>query len=207
MKKQQSQYGFNTLAVHAGTAPDPTTGARSFPIFQTSSYVFDDADHAASLFNLQAPGFIYSRLTNPTVSALEEKLATLEGGRGGTVTSSGHAAETLALFPLMAPGMEVIVADKLYGGTINLMGKSYRKFGWHAVFVDTDDPEGFRRAVKFTVTFSHQIDRTTVKLVSHNHLHSRSHQRKKCQRFRSVSRRSHSPASSSLKRGQFFFQS
>ncbi|RZO43359.1 MAG: aminotransferase class I/II-fold pyridoxal phosphate-dependent enzyme [Proteobacteria bacterium] len=147
MKIQQSQYGFNTLAVHAGTAPDPTTGARSFPIFQTSSYVFDDADHAASLFNLQAPGFIYSRLTNPTVSALEEKLATLEGGRGGTVTSSGHAAETLALFPLMAPGMEVIVADKLYGGTINLMGKSYRKFGWNAVFVDTDNPEGFRRAV------------------------------------------------------------
>ena len=147
MKKQQSQYGFNTLAVHAGTAPDPTTGARSFPIFQTTSYVFDDADHAASLFNLQAPGFIYSRLTNPTVSALEEKLATLEGGRGGTVTSSGHAAETLALFPLMAPGMEVIVADKLYGGTINLMGKSYGKFGWNAVFVDTDSPEGFRRAV------------------------------------------------------------
>ena len=147
MKKLHSQYGFNTLAVHAGTAPDPTTGARSFPIYQTSSYVFDDADHAASLFNLQAPGFIYSRLTNPTVSALEEKLATLEGGRGGTVTSSGHAAETLALFPLMSPGMEVIVANKLYGGTINLMGKSYRKFGWKAIFVDTDNPEDFRRAV------------------------------------------------------------
>lgn len=106
-----------------------------------------DADHAASLFNLQEPGFIYSRLTNPTVAALEEKLATLEGGRGGTVTSSGHAAETLALFPLMAPGMEVIVADKLYGGSINLMGKSYRKFGWNAVFVDTDNPEAFRKAV------------------------------------------------------------
>ena len=147
MKKLHSQYGFNTLAVHAGTPPDPTTGARSFPIYQTSSYVFDDADHAASLFNLQAPGFIYSRLTNPTVAALEEKLATLEGGRGGTVTSSGHAAETLALFPLMAPGMEVIVANKLYGGTINLMGKSYRKFGWNAVFVDTDNPDDFRRAV------------------------------------------------------------
>ena len=147
MKKLHSQYGFNTLAVHAGTPPDPTTGARSFPIYQTSSYVFDDADHAASLFNLQAPGFIYSRLTNPTVSALEEKLATLEGGRGGTVTSSGHAAETLALFPLMSPGMEVIVANKLYGGTINLMGKSYRKFGWKAIFVDTDNPEEFRKAV------------------------------------------------------------
>jgi O-acetylhomoserine (thiol)-lyase len=147
MKKLHSKYGFNTLAVHAGTPPDPTTGARSFPIYQTSSYVFDDADHAASLFNLQAPGFIYSRLTNPTVSALEEKLATLEGGRGGTVTSSGHAAETLALFPLMSPGMEVIVANKLYGGTINLMGKSYRKFGWKAIFVDTDNPEDFSRAV------------------------------------------------------------
>ena len=147
MKQLHPEYGFNTLAVHSGTAPDPTTGARSFPIYQTTAYVFDDADHAASLFNLQEPGFIYSRLTNPTVAALEEKLATLEGGRGGTVTSSGHAAETLALFPLMAPGMEVIVADKLYGGTINLMGKSYRKFGWNAVFVDTENPEAFRKAV------------------------------------------------------------
>ena len=147
MKQLHPEYGFNTLAVHSGTAPDPTTGARSFPIYQTTAYVFDDTDHAASLFNLQEPGFIYSRLTNPTVAALEEKLATLEGGRGGTVTSSGHAAETLALFPLMAPGMEVIVADKLYGGTINLMGKSYRKFGWNAVFVDTDNPEAFRKAV------------------------------------------------------------
>ena len=147
MRKLHPNYGFNTLAVHAGTAPDPATGARSFPIYQTTSYVFDDADHAASLFNLQSPGFIYSRLTNPTVAALEEKLATPEGGRGGTATSSGHAAETLALFPLMAPGMEVIVADKLYGGTINLMGKSFQKFGWTAVFVDTDDPESFRRAI------------------------------------------------------------
>ena len=126
MKQLHPEYGFNTLAVHSGTAPDPTTGARSFPIYQTTAYVFDDADHAASLFNLQEPGFIYSRLTNPTVAALEEKLATLEGGRGGTVTSSGHAAETLALFPLMAPGMEVIVADKLYGGTINLMAGALR---------------------------------------------------------------------------------
>ena len=88
MKQLHPEYGFNTLAVHSGTAPDPTTGARSFPIYQTTAYVFDDADHAASLFNLQEPGFIYSRLTNPTVAALEEKLATLEGGRGGTVTSS-----------------------------------------------------------------------------------------------------------------------
>ena len=147
MRKLHPNYGFNTLAVHSGTAPDPATGARTFPIYQTASYVFDDADHAASLFNLQSPGFIYSRLTNPTVAALEEKLATLEGGRGGTATSSGHAAETLALFPLMSPGMEVIVADKLYGGTINLMGKSYQKFGWKAIFADTEDPESFRRSV------------------------------------------------------------
>ena len=146
-KKLHPRYGFETLAVHSGSPPDPSTGARSFPIFQTTAYVFDDADHAASMFNLQAPGFIYSRLTNPTVAALEEKLATLEGGRGGTVTSSGHAAETLVLFPLMAPGMEVIVSNKLYGGTINLMGKSFRKFGWNAVFVDNDNPEAFRAAV------------------------------------------------------------
>ena len=92
-KKLHPRFGFETLAVHSGSPPDPSTGARSFPIFQTTAYVFDDADHAASMFNLQAPGFIYSRLTNPTVAALEEKLATLEGGRGGTVTSSGHAAE------------------------------------------------------------------------------------------------------------------
>ena len=147
MGKLHPNYGFNTLAVHSGTPPDPATGARTFPIYQTASYVFDDADHAASLYNLQTPGFIYSRLSNPTVSALEEKLATLEGGRGGTATSSGHAAEILALFPLMMPGMEVIVADKLYGGTINLMGKTFKKFGWEAIFADTEDSESFRRAV------------------------------------------------------------
>jgi O-acetylhomoserine (thiol)-lyase len=147
MKPLHSLYGFETLAIHAGTPPEPTTGARSFPIYQTTSYVFEDVDHAASLFNLQAPGFIYSRLTNPTVAALEERLATLEGGRGATCTASGHSAEVLALFPLMSPGMEVIVANKLYGGSINLMGKSFRKFGWEAIFVEATDPEAFRQAV------------------------------------------------------------
>ena len=93
--------GLETLSVHAGTPPDPTTGARQMPIYQTSSFVFDDADHAASLFNLQLPGFIYSRLSNPTVSAMEERIAALEDGRGATATSSGHAAQILALFPLM----------------------------------------------------------------------------------------------------------
>ena len=139
--------GLETLSVHAGTPPDPTTGARQMPIYQTSSFVFDDADHAASLFNLQLPGFIYSRLTNPTVSALEERIAALEDGRGATATASGHAAQILALFPLMHPGDEIIAANKLYGGSINQMGISYKKFGWNASFVDPDDPENFRRAL------------------------------------------------------------
>ena len=139
--------GFDTLAVHAGARPDPATGARQTPIYQTTSYVFDDVDHAASLFNLQKIGFIYSRLTNPTVSVLEERMATLEGGVGATAAASGHAAQLLALFPLMAPGCEIISANKLYGGTVNQFANSFpRAFGWKATFVDPDDPENFRRA-------------------------------------------------------------
>jgi O-acetylhomoserine (thiol)-lyase len=140
-------YGFETLSIHAGAAPDPTTGSRALPIHQTSAYVFEDADHAAALFNLQTVGFIYSRLTNPTTAALEARLAALEGGRGATVTSSGHAAQVLALFPLMSPGDEVVASTKLYGGSIQQMRNTYPKFGWKAVFVDPDDPENFRKAV------------------------------------------------------------
>ena len=148
MKKPlHPQYGFETLAIHAGTPPEATTGARSFPIYQTTSYVFEDADHAASLFNLQTPGFIYSRLTNPTVAALEERLATLEGGRGATCTASGHSSEVLALYAQLSPGREVLVANKLYGGSINLMGKSFQKFDWKAIFVEATDPDAFRQAV------------------------------------------------------------
>jgi len=139
--------GIETLAVHAGAAPDPHTGARQTPIYQTTSYVFEDADHAASLFNLQLPGFIYSRLTNPTVAVLEERVAALEGGRGGTATASGHAAQILALFPLMHPGDEIVASNKLYGGSLNQMGHSYKKFGWKATFVDPDAPENFARAI------------------------------------------------------------
>jgi len=139
--------GFETLAVHAGAAPDPATGARQTPIYQTTSYVFDDVDHAASLFNLQALGFIYSRLTNPTVAVLEERLAALEGGKGTTVTASGHSAQILALFPLMHPGDEIVAATKLYGGSINQMGHSYKKFGWTTTFVDPDDPANFANAI------------------------------------------------------------
>jgi len=141
------KFGFETRSLHAGAAPDPTTGARSVPIYQTTAFVFDDVDHAASLFNLQRPGFIYSRLTNPTVSVLEERIAALEGGIGATATASGHAAQILALFPLMGPGLEVIAATKLYGGSINQMKHSYKKFGWNAVFADPDDPAAFKKAV------------------------------------------------------------
>ncbi|TWT09710.1 O-acetylhomoserine aminocarboxypropyltransferase [Reyranella sp. CPCC 100927] len=142
-----SNYGFETLSIHAGAAPDPTTGSRALPIHQTTAYVFEDADHAAALFNLQTVGFIYSRLTNPTTAALEARLAALEGGRGAVVASSGHAAQVLGLFPLMAPGDEIVASTKLYGGSIQQMKNTYPKFGWKAVFVDPDDPENFRKAV------------------------------------------------------------
>ncbi len=145
--KRNRKPGIETLAVHAGAAPDPHTGARQTPIYQTTSYVFEDADHAASLFNLQLPGFIYSRLTNPTVAVLEERVAALEGGRGATATASGHAAQILALFPLMHPGDEIVASNKLYGGSLNQMGHSYKKFGWKASFVDPDAPENFARAL------------------------------------------------------------
>ena len=145
---QNRPFGFETRAIHAGAAPDPATGARATPIYQTTSYVFDDADHAASLFNLQQVGFIYSRLTNPTVSVLEERLASLEGGRGAIATSSGHAAQMLALFPLMTPGDEIVAARQLYGGSLNQLGNAFpRAFGWVTRFVDATAPENFRTAL------------------------------------------------------------
>ena len=145
---QSRPFGFETRAIHAGAAPDPATGARATPIYQTTSYVFDDADHAASLFNLQQVGFIYSRLTNPTVSVLEERLASLEGGRGAIATSSGHAAQMLALFPLMKPGDEIVTGRQLYGGSLNQLGNAFpRAFGWLTRFVDARVPENFRAAL------------------------------------------------------------
>jgi O-acetylhomoserine (thiol)-lyase len=139
-------YGFETLAVHAGAAPDPATGARAQPIYQTTAYVFEDADHAAALFNLQTVGFIYSRLTNPTNAALETRIASLEGGRGCTVTASGHSAQVLALFPLLSPGCEVVASSRLYGGSLQQMRNTYPKFGWKAEIVDADLPDNFKRA-------------------------------------------------------------
>lgn len=131
--------GFDTLAIHAGAEPDPATGARQVPIYQTTAYVFKDADHAARLFNLQEVGYIYSRLTNPTVSALANRVAALEGGAGAIACSSGHAAQIMALFPLMGPGKNIVASSRLYGGTITQFSQTIKRFGWSAKFVDTDD--------------------------------------------------------------------
>lgn len=141
------KFGFETRMIHAGAQPEPVTGARQTPIHQNTSYVFHDADHAASLFNLQTFGFIYSRLTNPTVAVLEERIANLEDGRGATCCASGHAAQILAFFPLLEPGDSFIVSNRLYGGSITQFGKTFKKFDWQAIFVDVDDPDNVRKAL------------------------------------------------------------
>ena len=146
--KEGSAFGFETRAVHAGSSPDPLTGARQTPIHQTTAYAFHDTDHAASLFNLQEPGFVYSRIGNPTVAVLEERIASLEGGVGATATASGHAAQMLALFAIMSPGAHIVASSKLYGGSLNQMGIAYKRFDWHTTFVDLADPENFRKALK-----------------------------------------------------------
>ncbi|MET0428257.1 MAG: O-acetylhomoserine aminocarboxypropyltransferase [Microvirga sp.] len=139
--------GFDTLAIHAGAAPDAATGARATPIYQTTSFVFDDVDHAASLFGLQAFGNIYSRLGNPTNAVLEERVAALEGGTAAVAVASGHAAEFLSFHTLLQPGDEFVAARKLYGGSINQFNHSYKNFGWNVVWADSDDPATFDAAV------------------------------------------------------------
>ncbi len=139
-------YGFDTLQIHAGARPDPATGARQVPIYQTTAYVFRDAEHAAALFNLQEVGYIYSRLTNPTVAALQERVATLEGGVGAVCCSSGHAAQIMALFPLMGPGMNVVASTRLYGGSVTQLSHTIKRFGWSAKFVDFDDLDAVNAA-------------------------------------------------------------
>ena len=140
-------YGFDTLQIHAGARPDPATGARQVPIYQSPAYVFRDADHAAALFNLQEVGYIYSRLTNPTVAALQERIATLEGGVGAVCCSSGHAAQLMALFPLMSPGKNIVASSRLYGGTITQFSQTIKRFGWSATFVDFDDMDAIKAAI------------------------------------------------------------
>ena len=136
-----------TLTIHAGQEPDPTTKARITPIYQTASYVFDDPDHAARLFGLQEFGNIYSRIMNPTNDALEKKIAALEGGAGALGVASGHAAQLIAFHTLMEPGCNIVAAKKLYGGSLNQLGESFRKFGWETRFVDADDPANVAAAI------------------------------------------------------------
>src|SRR3569832_1080277 len=139
--------GFSTLAVHAGAQPDPTTGARATPIYQTTSFVFNDADHAASLFGLQAFGNIYTRIGNPPQAVLEERVAALEGGTAALAVASGHAAQVVVFQMLLKPGDEFIAARKLYGGSINQFTHAFKSFGWNVVWADPDDIGSFERAV------------------------------------------------------------
>ena len=139
--------GFATLSIHAGAKPDPTTGARATPIYQTTSYVFDDVDHAAALFGLQTFGNIYTRIGNPTCAVLEERVAALEGGTAGLAVASGHAAQVLVMHTLMQPGDEFVASRKLYGGSINQFNHAFKNFGWNVVWADPDDISSFDRAV------------------------------------------------------------
>ena len=136
-----------TLAIHAGAAPDPTTKARITPIYQTASYVFDDADHAAALFNLEQGGNIYTRLMNPTTSVLEERVAALEGGMAALAVASGHAAQFIVFHTLMEPGCNIVASRKLYGGSINQLGQSFKRMGWSVTFIDSDEASDFAAAI------------------------------------------------------------
>ena len=142
-----ADYEFDTLAVHAGAQPDPATGARITPIYQTSAYVFEDADQAAALFNLQVFGNIYSRIMNPTVAVLEERVAALERGTAGLAAASGHAAQMLVFQTLMEPGGEFVSARQLYGGSVNQFSQSFKKYDWHVRWADSTDADSFKRQI------------------------------------------------------------
>src|SRR3954464_10525494 len=141
-------FKFDTLSLHAGQHPDPLTGARAVPIYQTTSYVFPDVDFAASLFNLERAGHIYSRISNPTVAVLEERIAALEGGVGAICTASGQAALHLGIATLMGAGGHIVAAASLYGGWVNMMKLTLPRFGITTTFVDARDPDSFRRAIR-----------------------------------------------------------
>src|SRR4051794_25600506 len=140
-------WGFDTLTVHSGQRPDPTTGARAMPIYQTSSFVFEDTNHAAELFALQRFGNIYSRIGNPTNAAFEERIAALEGGVGALAVASGQAAQFIALATLLGPGDQIVASSALYGGTYTQLDITLRRWGVDVVFVDSRDPENFRKAI------------------------------------------------------------
>ena len=142
------KFGFDTLCLHAGHIPDSATGARALPIYQTTSFVFDDADHAASLFNLSTFGNVYSRISNPTVAALEERVAALEGGRAALATATGMAAQTVALLTLCSHGDHIVASRTLYGGTYTQLAVTFAQFGIEATFVDSDEPSNFAAAIR-----------------------------------------------------------
>ncbi len=144
----ERSFGFGTLAIHAGAIPDPVTGARAVPIHQTTSFVFDNAEHAASLFNLQTFGNVYSRISNPTVAVLEERVAALEGGRAALACASGMAAQMTALLAILKAGDHIVAASTLYGGTVGQLGVGFERLGITTTFVDPRDPENFRRAIR-----------------------------------------------------------
>ena len=139
---------FDTLALHAGQQPDPVFGARAVPIYQTTSYVFENADHAAALFNLERPGYVYSRLGNPTVAVLEERIAALDGGVAGVAAASGHASLVMAITTLMGQGGHIVSSANLYGGSINLFTHTLPRFGISTTFVDPRDPKAFEAAIR-----------------------------------------------------------
>jgi O-acetylhomoserine (thiol)-lyase len=141
------QFGFDTLSLHAGQIPDAATGSRAVPIYQTSAYVFDSPEHAASLFNLQTFGNVYSRLSNPTVAVFEERIASLEGGRAAVATGSGMAAQMIALLNVCEAGDQIVAAKTLYGGTHTQLSVNFKKLGIETVFVDSSDPDNFAKAI------------------------------------------------------------
>jgi len=148
MSTPKNKHKFETRAIHAGSFPDPSTGARSTPIYQTTAYTFDSTEHAASLFNLQNFGFTYTRLGNPTVSVLEEKMANLENGRAAVACSTGHAAQLLSIHPLMMPGDKILASQNLYGGSITQFSHAFKRFGWGVDFVDATNINKIQKAIK-----------------------------------------------------------
>ena len=141
MPQPETTPGFSTLAIHAGAAPDPSTGARVTPIYQTTSYVFNDVDHAASLFGLEAFGNIYTRIGGPTQAVLEQRIAALEGGTAALAVASGHAAQAIVFHTLLEPGDEFVAGRQLYGGSVNQFNHSFKKFDWHVRWADATNPE------------------------------------------------------------------
>lgn len=177
--EKQYKFGFGTLAVHAGQRPDPATNARAVPIYQTTSYVFDDSDHAADLFSLRKSGNIYTRIMNPTQDTFEQRIAALEGGVGALATASGQAAITYAILNIAKTGDEIVSASSLYGGTHTLFAHTFPKLGIHVKFVDPSDPDHFRKAITentrliFAETIgnprSDVLDIEAVAAVAHEH--------------------------------------